>query len=136
MTVKPNSLHYRIASFYGQGDFYRRTNLCSYFWHFVFGAVLCAFIVLMSVIFAYFVLLAPAFWIVLCIIDGHLYAMELDAVVGLMVWMLAIAAAAFACYVVWRERGDKPFLPIPAPVREAYRGWKEKYCPIVEIVRE
>jgi hypothetical protein len=133
MTVKPNTWHYRLASFYGQGDYYRRTNLCSYFWHFMFGVVLCAFIACASALAAYFLLMGPVFWIVLCITDWHLYRMEVDAFAGFLFWGLAALGIGFAFYASWREAGDEPFLPIPQPVREAYRGWKEKYCPIVEI---
>lgn len=133
MTVKPNSWHFRIASLYGQGDYYRSTNLCSYFWHFMFGVLLCAFAVFVSAALLYFVLLAPAFWIVLCIADWHLYAPEADAAVGLAAWVLFSGFVALIAYGTWRESVNRPFLPVPPPLREAYRGWKEKYCPVINV---
>jgi hypothetical protein len=98
---------------------YRRTNLCSYFWHFMFGVVLCAFIACASALAAYFLLMGPVFWIVLCITDWHLYRMEVDAFAGFLFWGLAALGIGFAFYASWREAGRRT---VPADPSAGARG--------------
>ncbi len=54
----------------------------------------------------------------------------LEAYVGFVIIGLI---AYIATFIVCRERGISLAMKIPEPIREAYKGWKEKYCPLIDL---
>lgn len=134
MKISSASLHYRLASVYGKLDDYEtRTNLCRYTTHLFIGLFFVACAVLLGSVIVYGLLVGPAFWIRLCFEEGRFMPMLIDAACGFVVWSLAGGAFAMAWWGDRRDEQGKPFVPMPSLVREAYRGWKDRYCPTVEI---
>lgn len=135
MKLKVNSWHHRLATEYGRGEFGSKTDFCTYARCIFVGLFFWFAAVMFGVLLGYFLVLDPAVWIAVCIANGRWMPREPQTTAALCIWGGVVGMALFLWWALHREKSGKEVIPIPQIVREAYAGWKEKYCPVVQLDR-
>lgn len=112
-----------IAKFFNRYDLPPPTNLCQIFWKtLLFGGIFTAVGVLVGLY-----IMGVLFWFVA---PWHFLA-PFAAVVTFAVVLIGLIV--WGCNYLDRHKYDVKVTPQwRMNLREAYTGWKEKYCPLVE----
>lgn len=132
MQLKRKSWHYRLATVYGRAD-EGSTDFCSYFWHLVLGLFFATAFSFIIAFFSFLLIVMPLIWIVVCIVQGQLYPPLDLAAVGVGVDTILVLLISAMAYKEYCYENGKDALPIPTPLREAYKAWKGKYCAVINF---
>lgn len=102
-------------------------DLCQLFWAFVGSAVICA---VATALAAFTLILGPVSWYFI-IAYGYVNHW---LVAPAAVFLIVTIGLGLTLLIKWAvTRGGNPVPPI---VREAYRGVKDRYCPLIEWTAE
>lgn len=127
MKLNRDSWHYRLALL---GDsmikYERSTDFCNYARTVTIGALVGA-IVLMIITLTCWTIVDMALWVYV----GLRYGWP-DPGSGAVAFML-LGLFGLMFGILWGLKVGVAKTPLPEPVIEAYRGWKDKYCPLVEF---
>jgi Na+/H+ antiporter NhaA len=124
--VRRTSWHYKLLRFFVceiPEDF------CSY-WRKITGVFLMCLIGTGLVSTMLFYLLVVPYILAEHWLDGLIFQVLVAAVVGAVVGLVYL----IVLFVSWLDNYEPP--QNPGLVRMKYRSWKDKYCPMVEIVNE
>lgn len=117
----------RLARF-GFLDHDDRADLCSVFWHCVWGLLWPALVIVVGSGAALVLVLYPLLALFVGVVDEAWYFHPLLIAPAALYGVFGILF-----FVEWLKRGDTP-----EPVRDAivagYRGWKQKTCVMVDVV--
>lgn len=133
MKLSSKSRHYRLASLYGKGSFGSKTDLCTYVRHLFIGVFFWACAVFIGTVLSFVFIFDPLVWIAVCIAEGRFVPMLPLTIFAAAAWTFMSCFVAFCFWAEYRSERGETILPVPETVREAYRGWKEKYCPMVQV---
>ena len=124
ITINPKSLHYRLASVYGNLDPCQSTTTsCSYPWH-VMGGVLA--IILIALLISLFIcIFASPFWFVIMgWMYGFIEPISVIAMVGTVFWIVAI----IGCVVFWYKVNILPWLEAKRKAHHTPKHGSLYYC--------
>jgi hypothetical protein len=132
LTFNKRSWHYAIAKF-GGFDSYEDQDLCTYTSKFLkgvfWGSMLACLIAAVGFAAWHFI-----FGIIFSILAGEVVMSEIGVVFGILVLVLLLFVAIAAGAEKYREsREFRPQKP-DGFVKNAYKGWKEKFCVKINIV--
>ena len=128
MKLKRNSWHYRLAErgSVDIGHWAAQTTLCDYLSAMFWGALLTLAVSFMAFMASYLAL-DFAMWLTVSLKHGWF-----EIPMGAFLFAMFVSAGAFLAVAI-----GIVYLTAEAqatePLREAYRGWKEKYCPVVVL---
>ena len=133
ITLKHNGLLAQLTAFPSRPDGYRDrripTDLCGLVTSCTLGATLAACFVAVGVILAGTFVIFPALVLLVWAQSGYLFEGVILAFPA-----LALGVALFIVARVLTEGRTTP--RVLANVTEAYRGFKERYCPLIQFTKE
>lgn len=135
MKINEKSWHFRLLqqTCYSKARRYQNNggSLCGYFWSVVWELVCLA-----SMAF----LMLGALWIFVYQPISYIWAPDDDKFVIVMIWaiLLGVGAASFVGVYIHKKlpKKDKNKTKEPNILVEYIRAKKQKFCPIIEIVKE
>ncbi len=143
LNFSKDSWHYKVAKFGTLRTYGDETDMCHYVRSFIWGVTKGLVVGVIIGALASLVLACEGAFIgsfIAAVMTG-VWAFEGFAVGGVIINSIALALAAFITigykYEQYREANPKKRKP-PKPdgfVKNAYRGWKDKYCAKVKIER-
>jgi hypothetical protein len=135
LTFNKDSWHYAIANF-GGFDCYADQDLCTYTRKCMIGLFQATiFGILIGLVV--FGLWHVIFGIVFSIMAGSFVFTEIGVVVGCLIILGASCVVITMFLEKLRERRNNRLPTIAKPdsfVKNAYKGWKEKYCIKIQVV--
>lgn len=137
LSLKRQSWLLKVARYGGLDDDRCRTDLCSLFWGVVWGAIRAPFWVALLApigsVFGAVLLLYPVIGIIAYFSEG--LTPEGWALVGLILWSVALVASAFILFMITKpgEVVSDAVATSKNFVRAGYRSWKDRTCVLVDI---